>query len=97
MLGDSRSDGDLAGVHAERGHQIRGIAVRAVRGSEARHGDGDYVLPVLAEAVEGGDGDEQRKRRVEAAGDAQDGGLATDVLQAGAEGCGLDGEYLPAT
>ena len=81
MLSDGLDNADFTLLDLQQRHQLQGVLVGAVGGSEARHRDADNAVAVEAEFVERPDGDQQGQRRVESAADADDGTAASDMVQ----------------
>ena len=77
-LAGGRTDVDLAGGDAERGHQGMRAGLGLLAGGEARQGKGEDVGARQRETVEGARGDDQRVRRIEATGDADHHALHAD-------------------
>ena len=80
MLRNGCTDRDLPCIHSECSHKVGGIGVRAFRGAEARHRDGDDALPVVAEAVESRSRHKQRQSGIKPARDTQDRSFASDMF-----------------
>ena len=97
MLRHGLGNADFTPSDAERLHQADSILMRPVGSAEARHGDADDTRARKAETVEGTHSDKQRQRGVEAAADADDGLVAVGMLQALAQGEGLDVQNLFAS
>ena len=90
------ADRDLALRDSQFAHQFQGVAVGSVGGSEARHRDADDAPAVEPQLVERAGGDQQGKRRVQSARDADDGLRATGVRKPAGQSVRLDLEDLLA-
>ena len=75
-------------------HQADGIRVSSVGSAEARHGDADDALTVVAQLVVGPYAHEQGKGRIETSADADNDILAPRMDETLGETCHLDAEYL---
>ncbi len=95
LLG-ARADVQLVGGAADRRHEAQRLVTGAGAGGEAGHRVGEDVGARVAEQVHRLGADEQRLRRVEAAGDADDDLLDTGELKALGEALHLDLEDLGA-
>ena len=96
VLTHGGGDGNLAQLAAQRPAHGERVAVRAVRRAEARHGDGKDARAVKPQQVEGTCGDEQRKRGVKPARDADDSPLAVRVGKSLGKAVSLDRKDLLA-
>ena len=94
MLSAGLADGNLAHGDAQVLHQLQGVGIGAVGGSEPGHGDAYDAFAGEREAIERPDGDEQGQRAVQAAADTHDQALAPRVLKAFCQSLSLDAENL---
>ena len=92
VLAHGRGDAHLAQLAAQGLGHGRGVAVRALGGAKAGHGDGDDARTLKAEQVKGAGAHEQRQRGVKAAGHAHHGALRVSVREALGQAVGLDGK-----
>ena len=96
VLTHGRGNVDLAQLHAEGVCQRGGVAVRALGGAKARHGNRNDALTVESEQVKGPHGHKQGQRGVQAAGDADDRAVAVRVVETLGQAPRLDGEDVLA-
>jgi len=89
-------DVDLAQIDPESVGECRGVIVRAVRGTKARHGHRDDARTVKVREVEGTYGDEKGERGVKPTRDADHSMQGVRMYQALGQTVCLDGEDILA-
>lgn len=87
-------DADFALRHSESFHEVHGVGVGSVGGSEAGHGDADNSSSVTLEAVESVDGNQERECGVKSSADAEGDGFGFGVFNSSGESFALNEKNL---
>ena len=87
-------DADFALRHSESFHEVHGVGVGSVGGSEAGHGDADNSSSVTLEAVKSVDGNQERECGVKSSADAEGDGFGFGVFNSSGESFALNEKNL---